>query len=97
MSILPQAKEYQGCQPDTTNARILLSKHGLADTLFQLVVSKTVRIVSVILGVQFVVNFCGSSRRPMHSKILQVKTTADFVFPVPAVWLFGSGQLHGLL
>lgn len=97
MAILPQAKECQGCQPDTTNAGILLSKRGLADTLLQPVASRTVRIVSVILGVQFVVKFCGSSRRPMHSKILQVKTTADFVFPVPAVWLFGSGQLHGLL
>lgn len=75
----------------------LPSKRGLADTLFQLVASKTVRIVSVILGVQFVVNFCGCSRKLLHSKILQVKTTADFVFPVPAVWLFGSGQLHGLL
>lgn len=96
MAVLPQAQECQGCQPDTTNAGIL-SKHGLADTLLQLVASRTVRIVSVMLGVQFVVKFCGSSRRPMHSKILQVKTTADFVFPVPAVWLVGSGQLHGLL
>lgn len=71
------AKDCQGCQPDTTNARILFwhlsSKHGLVDTLFQLVASKTMRIVSVILGVQVVVNFCGSSRRLMHSKILQVK------------------------
>lgn len=52
---------------------IFSAKHGLVDTLFQLVASKTMRIVSVILGVQVVLNFCGSSRRLMHSKILQVK------------------------
>lgn len=51
----------------------LPSKHGLVETLFQLVPSKTMRIVSVILGVQVVVNFCGYSRRLMHSKILHFK------------------------